>query len=118
MPRLMLIRNPYGDRKARLGVQIKATAHDLRQGMNVARQGRYLFRGAWYGHDLTKSQAYGKIEGVRGMPIGKLVGRPSPYILRKMGASPVRIGVAMAKHDRQVRVAMAKRNRPVPVSVW
>lgn len=100
MTRLMMIRNRHGDRKARLGVQIKTTAQDVRRGMNVDRPGLYMFRGAWYGRDLSSSQAYGKIEGVRGLPIGKLAGRPTPYLLRKLGARPTRIWIDVEKRDR------------------
>ena len=96
--RLMLTQGWNG--RGMLAVQIPVTQAHLDAGINARRQGRYLFRGAWYGHDLSDLDTYGKIEGQRGFPIGKLSGRPTPYLLRKLGARTTRIWVDEEKRDR------------------
>ncbi len=87
--KLKLVKGWRGRRQ--LAVELPVTRRDLAQGTDVLRTGRYLFRGAWYGRDLGRLATYGKIEGQRGHPIGKLSGRPTPYLLRKLGARTTRI---------------------------
>jgi hypothetical protein len=96
--RLMIKKGWKG--RAVLTVELPVTRRDLARGVNAARPGRYLFRGAWYGRDLTSIETYGKIEGQQGMPIGKLAGRPMPYLLRKLGARTTKIWVDEQKRDR------------------
>jgi len=96
--RLMLTKGWHGRRV--LTVQLPVTRAHLDVGVNVRRQGRYLFRGAWYGRDLAAVDSYGKIEGQRGMPVGKLSGRPTPYLLRQLGARTTRVWVDEEKRDR------------------
>lgn len=96
--RLKLVKGWKGRRH--LAVELPVTRRDLAQGVNAMRVGRYLFRGAWYGRDLTTLSTYGKIEGQKGQPIGKLSGRPTPYLLRKLGARTTRIWVNPEITDR------------------
>lgn len=83
--KLMLVRGRKGRRS--LTVQLAVADRDIAQGTDVLRPGRYLFRGAWYGQNLADLATYGKIEGQHGMPIGKLAGRPTPYLLRRLSGS-------------------------------
>jgi hypothetical protein len=103
--RLMLTKGWKGRRT--LTVQLPVTRAHLEDGINARRQGRYLFRGAWYGRDMAAIATYGKIEGQRGMPIGKLSGRPTPYLLRQLGAPTTRIWIDEAKRDRP------RKTRPI-----
>lgn len=96
--RLVMVKGWRGRRS--LAVELEVTARHLAEGINARRRGRYLFRGAWYGTDLADTATFGKIEGQRGMPIGKLSGRPTPYLLRKLGARATRIWVDDEKRDR------------------
>jgi len=96
--RLMLKKGWKGRRM--LTVELPVTRAHLAAGINAPRQGRYLFRGAWYGRDLGDVGTYGKIEGQRGLPIGKIAGRPTPYLLRQLGAPVTRIWIDEAKRDR------------------
>jgi len=96
--RLMTVEGWKGRRA--IAVQLKVTARMFNDGINVYGPGLHLFRGAWWGGDLTDIRSYGKVEGRRGMPIGKLSGRPTPYLLRKLGARTTRIWVDEEKRDR------------------
>lgn len=95
---LKLVKGRKGRRL--LAVEIPVTRRHLAQGINATRVGRYLFRGAWYGRDLADIDTYGKIEGQKGQPIGKLSGRPTPYLLRKLGAQTIRIWESPTILDR------------------
>jgi hypothetical protein len=87
--KLMLVKGWKGRRQ--LAVQLEVTRAHLAAGLNADRPGRHLFRGAWYGHDLRSVDAYGKIVGRAGIPVGKLSGRPTPFLLRRLGADATRI---------------------------
>lgn len=109
--RLMLKKGWNGRRV--LAVQLAVTRAHLDAGVNARRQGRYLFRGAWYGRDLADIGTYGKIEGQTGIPIGKLCGRPTPYLLRRLGARATRIWVDEERRDRLRRRDGSLTSQPV-----
>ncbi len=95
MTRLMLVKGWKGNR--RVAVELDVTRRHLAEGINARTVGRHMFYGAWYGRDLKSTRTYGKIQGRVGMPIGKLSGRPSPYLLRKLGASTARHWIDKAR---------------------
>lgn len=96
--RLMTVKGWNGRRA--IAVQLKVSPRRFAAGIDVDRPGAHLFRGAWYGRDLGDIDTYGKVEGRCGMPIGKLSGRPAPYLLRKLGARTTRIWVDEERRDR------------------
>jgi len=105
MTRLMLVKGWRGSR--RVAVELKVTRRDLSQGLNARTTGRHLFGGAWYGRDLASTKSYGKILGQVGMPIGKLSGRPSPYLLRKLGGRTTRHWIDEARRAAPIAPGFA-----------
>jgi hypothetical protein len=84
MNRLVTVKGWNG--KRRLAVEFHVKWGDVRDPDQIftRRPGRFFFRGAWNGRDLTKQKTYGKVEGQVGLPIGKLSGRPSSFLLKKL----------------------------------
>lgn len=63
MAKIYLVRRWRGYVKC---VALPVTWRDIQLhglGFNADRPGIYLFRGAWYGRDLTRHSTFGKIEG-------------------------------------------------------
>lgn len=69
---------------SRLYVELVVSAEDIRRGSFARVPGPHLFGGLWYGKRADCKKSFGKLIARRGFPVGKVTGRPSAYLLRKL----------------------------------